>query len=125
MLKKRIDSPSGAVTSQGAVRRRRHGSPPYSMRLVVLLAAVYASLATSDPPGPSGATLEMALSLLDAQGQMIRELQAAVRAAAAASPPPPAGLFVVTDFGADPTGKTDSTMAIQYAFWNATAQMAR
>jgi hypothetical protein len=74
-------------------------------------------------------TLDDAFRLIEQQGRRIAGLEAQLQAASAAVEPPrdarPPGLFVVTDFGADPSGVRDSTAAIQQAFYNATQRMAR
>ena len=77
-------------------------------------------------------SLDEAFRLIEEQGRQIGALQDLlllrdVPAPPLPPPPPPApapGLFVVTAFGADPTGQRDSTAAIQQAFYSATAQMA-
>ena len=86
--------------------------------------------------------LDDAFALIEEQGRQIEELKAQLLLLSAAAPPSPApagaavvfappssapapGLFVVTAFGADPTGQRDSTRAIQQTFYAATAQMAR
>jgi hypothetical protein len=94
---------------------------------LLLLPAARAAAAAASPP-----TLADAFILIQEQGRQIAELQARQQHAIITgdstppSPPAPApaGLFVVTDFGADPSGQRDSTQAIQQAFYNATAQMA-
>lgn len=70
-----------------------------------------------------GGTLADAFRLIKAQGRQIAELQTQL---AMSSPPATTpGLFVVTEFGADPSGQRDSTQAIQQAFYAATDKMAR
>jgi hypothetical protein len=96
---------------------------------------VLATPTTAPPPSVANAfTLVDAFTLIQEQGRQIAELQAlqlvSTRPPCPPAPPPlpPAaptpGLFVVTAFGADPSGQRDSTQAVQQAFYNATAQMA-
>ena len=98
------------VSTGGAVAAGLHKLPPQTAMLLLRRSK------TDDR------TLDDAFRLIEAQGRQIAQLQAQLSSVA---PPPAPGLFVVTDFGADPTGNRDSTQAIQQAFWNATTQMAR
>ncbi len=102
-------------------RARGYMPPPLPVRLLACaLAATMHNCAGVDVQRAGDERqLGDAFRLIEAQARELRELGALVRAQR------PPGLFVVTDFGADPSGQRDSTHAIQQAFYNATSAMAR
>jgi hypothetical protein len=94
-----------------------------TMLLLLCVLLLLGSRTLGGGAGSSSRTLDDAFRLIEAQAAELAALRAQQHQPPAAARRP--GLFVVTDFGADPSGRLDSTLAIQRAFWNATEAMAR